>query len=177
MTDKTFSKYKLVIDEWFVNGFNGAKAYQKYYPKAKDKTAEQRFSKLSSIVKVSEYQKSKQGDAQNILRTSHEALLQELENWAYSDITQTLMLSPNQVKQLPDNIRRLITKFKHTQRKVRDKKGKVIETIDTVELHFVDKTKAIEMINRHTGFYEKDNNQKQAPAFVMYDARGQKKVL
>ncbi|MAX51605.1 MAG: hypothetical protein CMH22_06455 [Methylophaga sp.] len=171
MTEKTFAKYKLVIDEWFVNGFNGVRAYQKVYPKAKDSTADTSFRKILEIPRVLEYQKSKQADAQNTLRTSHEALLQELENWAYSDITQTLMLSPTQVKQLPDNIRRLITKFKHTSRKVKDKKGKVIETIDTVELHFVDKTKAIEMINRHTGFYEKDNNQKQAPAFVMFDAR------
>jgi phage terminase small subunit len=160
MTKKTFEKYKLVIDEWFVNGFNGTKAYQKVYPKSKASTAASNFEKILRITEIENYVKAKKEEAKKALRTTHDGLLEELENWAYSDITEALLLSPKQVKELPSEVRRLITKFKHSQRKVRDNKGKVIETIDTVELHFVDKTKAIDMINRHTGFYEKDNEQK-----------------
>ncbi len=87
-------------------------------------------------------------------------LLEELENWAYSDITETLKLSPEEIKELSLEIRRLITKYKHISRHIKDKKGKVVETIETVELWFVSKEKAMEMIHKHVGFYEKDNKQK-----------------
>jgi hypothetical protein len=55
MKEDTFSKYKLVIDEWFINGFNGTKAYQKYYPKSKEKTADKRFRELTEIDRIQKY--------------------------------------------------------------------------------------------------------------------------
>jgi phage terminase small subunit len=158
MTEKTFHKYQLVIDEWFVNSFNGTKAYQKVYPKTKDESAQQRFSRLSRIVKVETYIKYKRDEAKKALRTTHAVLLEELENWAYSDITETLLLSPEQVKLLPPEIRRLITKFETTTRTF--PRGKEIVSETTVKLFFVSKEKAMEMIHKHTGFYEKDNDQK-----------------
>ena len=171
MTDKTFQRYCLVIDEYFVNGFNGTEAYMKFYPKSKYAAADKNFRVIKEKPRVKEYIEAKQKDAQQILRTSHEALLQELENWAYSDITQTLMLTPEQLKELPPDVRRLITRYKHIKRNVRNSKGEIVETIDTVEVWFVDKTKAIDMIHKHTGFYEKDNSQKAPPSFVVFDAR------
>ncbi len=135
MTDKTFEKYKLVVDEWFVNGFNGTKAYQKFYPKVSEDTAAVEFNRILSIPKIEDYKNSKQNQAQKSLRTSHEVLLQELENWAYSDITETIMLTPEQVKELPPEIRRLINKFKHTKRNLTDKDGNIYETIDVIEFY------------------------------------------
>lgn len=167
MNDSTFEKYKLVVDEWFVNGFNGTKAYQKYYPKASDETAKVEFSNILTIPNVSAYQKEKQDKAQLVLQTSHEALLRELRNWAFSDITETISLTPEQVKELPADIRRLINKFKHTKRNLTDKDGNVYETIDIIELWFVSKEKAMEMIHKHTGFYEADNKQKTTPIQIL----------
>ena len=112
-------------------------------------------------------------EAKDVLKTSHESLLQELENWAYSDITETLQLTPEEVKELPIEIRRLITKYKNTSRHIRDNKGEIIETIQTIELSFVSKEKAMEMIHKHTGFYGTHNQQKQ-PMFNVYDARKKK---
>ena len=164
MTDKTFEKYKLVVDEWFVNGFNGTKAYQKYYPKASDETASTEFLSILRIPKIENYKKAKQGNAQKALRTSHEVLLQELENWAYSDITETLLLTPEQLKELPEEVRRLITKFEtNTKTYIVDDRP-VSET--TVKLWFVSKEKAMEMIHKPTGFYEKDNEQKSQPVSI-----------
>lgn len=159
MNDSTFEKYKLVVDEWFVNGFNGTKAYQKYYPKSNEDVSAVEFNRILSIPKISDYQKQKQDKAQLALQTSHDVLLSELRNWAYSDITETLLLSPEQIKELPIEIRRLITKFKSTTRTYGD--DPTTETI--VELWFVSKEKAMEMIHKHTGFYEKDNEQKSIP--------------
>lgn len=147
MTERTFKKYKLLIDEWFVNGFNGAKSYQKYYPKSKSATASSNFEKILRITEVQEYKSKKEEDAKKSLRTTHDVLLEELQNWAYSDITQTISLTPKQVKGLPEKIRRLITKYKHTTKRMGSDDGLVIE--DMIELHFVSKEKAMEMIHKH----------------------------
>lgn len=83
------------------------------------------------------------------------AVLKELHNWAFSDITETISLTPCEVQDLPIEVRRLITKYKKTTRSIGDE---MMEEV--IELHFVSKEKAMEMIARHIGFYEKDNGQK-----------------
>ena len=151
----TIDKYKLVVDEWFVNGFNGTQAYLKYYPDVNEKTAGVEANRILAIPKMEDYVTKKKVRAQVLLDTSHKKVLEELRNWAYSDITETISLSPKEVKELPKEFRRLITKFKHTV--VTTKDG---TNYDTVELHFVSKEKAMEMIQKHIGFYEIDNEQK-----------------
>lgn len=59
MQDKTFEKYKLVVDEWFINGFNGTKAYQKYYPKASYNTADKAWRENHEKPRIKEYIASK----------------------------------------------------------------------------------------------------------------------
>lgn len=79
MKPSTFEKYKLVVDEWFVNGFNGTKAYQKFYPEASDETAAVKFSELVRIGKVSEYKQQKMQEAGEKLNITLETQLLELE--------------------------------------------------------------------------------------------------
>lgn len=160
ISKNTLDKYKLIVDEWFVNGFNGTKAYQKLYPKSKVSTADSNFRKILGITRIENYISEKKEKAENLLRTKHEGILQELKNWAYSDITQTLLLDPQSVKELPPEVRRLITKFKHTKRNLTNSDGEIFETIEHVELSFVSKEKAMEMIGKHVGFYGADNEQK-----------------
>ena len=157
MKESTIEKYKLVIDEYFVNGFNGGKAYQSIYPNTSIDSAYVEFNKILRIPKIVEYVNEKHKEAQSTLRTSHEELLREIENWAYSDITETLTLDTDQIKELPPELRRLITRYKRNVRHIKDDKGKVVETVETVELWFVSKEKAMEMIHKHTGFYERNN--------------------
>lgn len=153
MRDETLKKYKLVIDEWFVNGFNGAAAYRSFYPSSV--RADDSFSKIQSIPEVQLYIQEKFDLSKKRLQVTHEGVLEELYNWAYSDITQTISLSPTGVESLPVEIRRLITKYKKTVRKVNEKM-----TEEVIELHFVSKEKAMDMIAKHIGFYEKDNYQR-----------------
>ncbi|WP_428743192.1 terminase small subunit [Tenacibaculum sp.] len=159
MTDKTFDKYCLVIDEWFVNGWNGTKAYQRFYPDSNNDVAAVEFNRILRIPKIEEYVRSKKETALESLKTSHQALLKELENWAYSDITETLELELSQVKDLPPEVRRLITSYKKSETRF----GKDNENIKTtVELKFVSKERAMEMIHKHVGFYAEDNFQRIA---------------
>lgn len=80
MKDSTFEKYCLVIDEWFINGFNGTKAYQKFYPKASDETAANKFSELVRIGEIAKYKESKSKNTSNKLQITLESQLLELED-------------------------------------------------------------------------------------------------
>lgn len=80
MTDKTFEKYKLVVDEWFVNGFNGTKAYQKYYPKANNDTAKVKFSQWITLDNVAEYISKKASKTSDKLQITLEGQLSELND-------------------------------------------------------------------------------------------------
>lgn len=47
---------------------------------------------------------------------SHLDVLKRLKSWVVSDITETINLSPSQIKELPLEVLQLITKFNHTKR-------------------------------------------------------------
>lgn len=80
MTDKTFEKYKLLVDEHCVNGFNGRKAYQKFYPKASNETADVEFSRILSIPKVADYKRGKQQNTATKLQITLEGQILELDD-------------------------------------------------------------------------------------------------
>lgn len=158
---QTRRKYEMVVDEWFVNGFNGASAYRKLYKRvSKDLTASVNFSKIQALPEMKAYILEKHEAAAKIINTTHEGILNELQRWVQSDITETISLNADEIKALPIEIRRLITKYKKRLKHFYDKDGNLLNVEDTVELHFVSKERAIDMINKHLGFYEADNKQK-----------------
>jgi phage terminase small subunit len=154
MKDSTLEKYKLVVDEWFINGFNGTKAYQKYYPNSSDETAKTKFIELVRIGTVTEYKQEKHDAAKITLGTTHDELLNELRNWAYSDASQFMLLTPQEVKDLPPELTRLITEFEHTKVTFEGK------TTEKLKLKFVSKEKAIDIITKHVAFFTDHNSQK-----------------
>lgn len=60
MKDSTFKKYCLVIDEWCINGKNGIKAYQNFYPNSSYSSADVSFRKILEIPRIKEYLNQKQ---------------------------------------------------------------------------------------------------------------------
>jgi len=159
---------ELIIDEYFTNGFNGTAAYQAIVKNENVNSSAVLFNRLLNRVKVQDYISKKYEHAKHLYKTTHGELLKTLYDWANSDITETIGLSPDDVKKLPKSIRKLITKYKHEKRTVEG------VTTEIIELHFVSKEKAMDMISRHVGLFEKDNNQKQPPIFALYDARENK---
>ena len=79
MKDSTYEKYCLVIDEWFINGFNGTKAYQKFYPKSTENTADKAWRQIHGNPRIKEYQESKSKNTSNKLQITLESQLLELE--------------------------------------------------------------------------------------------------
>ena len=80
MKDSTFEKYCLVVDEWFINGFNGTKAYQKFYPDSEYKSADASFREILEIPRIKEYKESKTEATSNKLQITLESQLLELED-------------------------------------------------------------------------------------------------
>lgn len=161
LTKATIKKYKMVVDEWFINDFNGTQAYKKYYPRVKDETATVNFSKLKEQPEIKAYIQDKQDKIAKKVEATHESIMSELLRWATSDITQTITLTKEEIKELPEPVRRLINKYK-INRYESYKDGSLVGVTEVIELSFVSKERAMEMINKHIGFYEVDNRQKAA---------------
>lgn len=79
MTDKTFEKYRMVIDEYFVNGFNGTKAYAKHYPDAEYKSADASFRAILENPRIQDYVREKETTTANKLQMTYENNLNNLE--------------------------------------------------------------------------------------------------
>ena len=91
------------------------------------------------------------------LQITQNEVLKKLKDIAYSDITQTMLLTIDEFADLPESVRLCISKFKKNTRSYEIGEETIVET--TVELWFWDKLKAFDMLNKHIGFYEKDNEQ------------------
>jgi|GEM_PF-2554335 len=164
MTDKTFEKYKLIIDEWFVNGFNGLKAYQKYYPNAKDKTAEQRFSKVSSIVKVSEYIETVRSEISERAKMTIDEAFKLLTSMARFDISECYDENGafRSIHDIPKEARMAIEGME-TEEIILD--GKTVARIKKIKSS-TRRANIIEIL-KVLGGYEKDNLQKTTIEYFM----------
>ena len=80
MKESTFEKYKLVIDEYLVNGMNGTKAYQKFYPSSEGKSCDASFRKILENTRIQEYIKEKQQNKALELNIKLEDQLLELSD-------------------------------------------------------------------------------------------------
>lgn len=68
------------------------------------------------------------------------------------------------ISEMPERTRAAIKEFKVTE-KVVEGKGKKPVTLRTYEIKLHDKVSSIDMLMKHLGQYEKDNNQKPAAVF------------
>lgn len=122
------------------------------------KTAKIQASRLLTNVNVQKRIAELKKGVSDKLEISHQDVLKRLAKWVDSDITQVLGLSADEVKALPEEVRKLIKSFKYRSKTYTQ--GESIITEDFVECTFVDKETAQGMINKHVGFYEVDNKQK-----------------
>ena len=156
MKESSYKKYKLVVDEYLVNGMNGTRAYKEFYPKGGDAAAAVSFKEILAIPKVKAYLRGKQESTSEVLKITHQDVLRQLKNWIELDITQTINLTSEEVKNLPEDVRTLVTSYRHTKTGIEGVK------IETIELKFVSKERAMDMVSKHIGFYGEDNHQKNS---------------
>ena len=106
----------------------------------------------------------------NRIEMTSDGVLKELKNWVEGDYTDLMMLTAKQIKELAPEIRRLITGFKRTTRRIPGTDEEEIQ----IEIKFIDKIKAMEMISKHIGFYEKDNSQSNKQPIIISLGEGTK---
>lgn len=80
MTEKTFEKHRIVIDEYFANGFNGTKAYSKHYPDAEYKSADASFRAILENTRIQDYVREKETATANKAQMTFENNLNKLED-------------------------------------------------------------------------------------------------
>lgn len=158
--EKKLAFDRAIIDEYFINGFNGYKAVQAVR-KNSEVAAKSMFNSILKDKDNRDYIANKRIQLRKRTEVQNENILRELLNWAYVDISDFIGLSKEDVKALPMDVKRCIQSFKTTKRTYVDRGGEERKE-EVIEIKLIDKAKAMEMINKHIGFYEKDNRQKKA---------------
>ena len=150
LSKDTYNLYCRIVDTWFINGQNDRQAVLSICPNKSDSAADKYWQRLSKNVQVQDYIKSKHEKASKILEISHEDMLNALKLIKDADSTEILAKDVDSLKLLPLEIKQILN-------------IKVVKTGDNekVEVSFMDKAKAYEMIAKHIGFYEKDHEQQK----------------
>lgn len=141
-------KHEMFCKE-YIKDLNASKAYLRagYSNNGANCASSKLFAKDNIRQRIMEL-KDKRSEK---LEITTDDVLRKLQKWVDSDLTEFMTLTPTQIKKLDKDLKKLITYFKHSKTTIEG-----IEN-ETIELKFVSKEKAQDWINRHIGFYEKDN--------------------
>lgn len=167
VNDALTDRQLLFCMEYIKCKFNGTEAAKK--AGYSEDTAMEQASRLLSNVKVREKVEKYKADLGLRIGIDAEYLANTLLRWVESDITQTFECSPDELKALPLEVRRLITSYESTTRVTPE-----MESQTTVKLKFVSKEKAMEMLKQLLGYdkptkiadTDKDGNDKAAGATI-----------
>jgi hypothetical protein len=149
-----------IIDEFYVNGFNQYKAVKKFRPDITDSVASAYYNTLVKKETSKQYlaEKFAMLRAETGIRSIQ--VLRELMQLSYSDITDYIDLTSKELKELPPDLRRCIGSIEEKTKSYKDRSGKMVKET-TYKIRLIDKLKAMDMLNKHIGFYEADNSQKK----------------
>ncbi len=149
-------KLEVMVQAYMVNGFHKKNAiitagYSSHTASAK---ASELFKHPYVVRRIKEIQEKALGKFDEL----HEKLTKELQMFAFIDIGKVLEEDNDitDISKLKANLRRQVKSIKKT---VSEKDG-VKKT--TVQVDMVDKLAAITLLGKHTGYFEKDNEQKRA---------------
>jgi hypothetical protein len=154
-------QHYLIIDEYFNNGFNGSKAILKHRPGITEATSRSLFNTISKLTHVKAYIGEKRQQLRAQTNIEPEQVINELITWIYSDATDYISLTPEEIKSLPREAKQCIQSIKHRKKEYYDRQGNAVVE-EVLEVRIIDKTKAVEILNKMLGNYALDNNQKKS---------------
>ena len=156
LQERSFS----IIDEYFSNGFNVAAAVQKVLPGTPDSTAYSLHNAMMKSKQAQDYIAEKRHQIRTRANIAPEQIALELVNWIYSDATAYVGITPQELKDLPADVKRCIQSVDHNITERVDKAGNRIKT-EKMTVRLVDKNKAVASLAKILGMNELDNKQKQ----------------
>lgn len=157
---KVREDHLMIIDEWFSNGFKGGTAVGKFRSELSGKARAGAWQEIINSPKNQAYIDDKRARLRASTDIRSENVLRELINWAYCDATQFMELTANEIKELPEDVRRCISEFKVQKKTTVTRDGREI-TNEIIQIKIQDKTEAMKNISKHIGFYAEDNEQRQ----------------
>jgi len=152
--------YKEILDNFQLNGYNGTRAVLSIKPELDYNSAANLYSTIIKSDIGQKYLEQKRAELKRSTGIQNENILKELMTWAYSNIKDFITLSPDEVKELPDEVTRCIQSYIIKEKTYYNKQLKTEVNEKTITLKLVDKIQAMQQIAKHIGFYEVDNKQK-----------------
>ena len=154
-------KHKQIIDEYFVNGFNKVKSVLSVSPDLTYNGANSVGTLIFSDANNKAYIQDKQNAIKANANIETSQIVRELLNVAYSDATDYLDLTTEELKSLPPDVRRSIASIRTKRKAYKGRDG--IEVVEeTHEIKLKDTLKAVDMLAKYCGLYEQDNKQRAA---------------
>ena len=159
-TKELSDKHILIIEEYYNNGYNKSKAVRTITPDVKSPSAAVHvFNAIASKPLAKKYIEGMQSRLRQSVHISKEQVLQELIHGAYTDATDYIGLTAEELKELPPSTRRQIQSFKATERTEVDRSGNEITT-KTIDIKLINKLDSLKEVAKIIGAYELDNKQK-----------------
>ena len=158
-TEVRMEEHFAIVDEYFNNGYRQDLAVMTFRPHLTPSRATTVFGAIMKKEDVRDYVMDKRAHLRAKANIEPEQVIAELITWVYSDPTQFIGLTADEVKALPPETKRCIQSINHKKNSVEGKDGKV-RIAEVWDIKLVDKNKAIEMLNKMLGFYALDNKQK-----------------
>lgn len=167
---KLTDKQNGFCDEYLANGMNATQAYMTIYKVKNEETARTNASRMLTNANVCEYLSERQSEINRAVGVRQEDLAAELKKVAFTEITDFVSIE-DQIYRTYDPVTdeeeeksQRIVIVKETSEIDKGKIGAISGIKQGkygIELILHDKLRAIEMLGRHTGLFEKDNKQKK----------------
>jgi hypothetical protein len=148
-----------IVDEYLSNGHNKAQTILKFHPDVNYGSCHRMFNAVIERPEVAKYLKERQTEHKEKAEIKSLDMLLKLKTWLNSDPSQFINLTPDQVKELPAEVRQCIQAIDHKKKEYTDRQG-VAVVEHQIKVTLVDKVKTMDMLNKHIGFYSEDNKQK-----------------
>lgn len=155
-----------ILEEYLNNGHNKVQAVLKHRPEVNYNSCGRIFQTILDRPEAAAYLQTRQSELKEAGEVKSLDILLKMKTWLSSDPSQFIGLTPQQVKDLPPDIRQCIQAIDHKKKTYTDRRGEQI-TEEQIKVTLVDKVKTMDMLNKHIGFYSEDNKQKTGNVNVL----------
>ena len=159
-TLKTLPKKHLDFIERYLSHFNAAKAYSDTYGIQNTNAAAVSASRLLTNDKVQQYLQRRLAERKAELHVDTNYVVRKFTEIIEADyVDSTQYLSADQLKKIPENIRKLIqgVELMKTKNKTSTNSGDYETETEKYKVTFMSKDAALANLGKHTGAFIKDN--------------------